>query len=168
MSSVSVISNVTSTSAAVSATASTPAEQITAGLQALSTAIQSGDTAGASTALTAIKTAFAATNPSGTVTDSSLQVQGDLTAMQQALASGNSNAMSSAFTTLQKDVTTPSTAASLEASAATPAYVLSLLSALPDDNSVSSADSTDVGSNLLAALSTQNNASNTAALNVYA
>jgi hypothetical protein len=168
MSSVSIVPNITSSSPSDRSTASSAAEQITQGLHALSTAIQSGDTTGAATALTAIQTAFAASNSTSVVTKNSTEVQGDLTTMQQALGSGNSTAINNAFTSLQKDLTAPSTAASLAAAAVTPAYVLSLLSALPGDNSDASGATTDVGSNLLSALGAQYTANTTAALNVYA
>jgi hypothetical protein len=102
------------------------------------------------------------------VTANSLQLQGDLSTMSQALGSGNSTAINSAFMALEKDLTAPATPASYAASAATPAYVLGLLSTLPDSNSKTSSATTDVGSNLLSTLSAQETAANTAKVNLYA
>jgi hypothetical protein len=137
-------------------------------MQALSTAIQSGDKTGATTAISAIRSALTASNPTSAVTSNGVQVQGDLSTMSQALGSGNSTAINNAFTALQKDLAAPAAPVSNAESAMTPAYVLSLLSTLPDSNSNSSSATTDVGSNLLSTLSAQDTANNTAKLNLYA
>ena len=168
MSSVSAISSISSNLPSLPSTGSNPAEQIGQEIQALSTAIQSGDTTAATTAISAIQNALTASNPTSGVTANSLQLQGDLSTMSQALGSGKSAAINSAFTALQQDLTAPATPVSYAASAATPAYVLSLLSTLPDSNSNSSSATTDVGSNLLSTLSAQETADNTAKANLYA
>jgi hypothetical protein len=167
MSSVSAISSIGSNLPSSSSTGSNPNEQIAQGMQALSTAIQSGNTTAATTAITAIQNALTASNPNSVVTANSLQLQGDLSTMSQALGSGESAAINSAYMALEKDVTAPATPASYAASAATPAYVLSLLSTLPDSNSNSSSTTPDVGSNLLSTLSAQETANNTAKMNLY-
>ena len=166
MSSVSVIANITNNLPSTASTANSAAEQLTQGLKALSTAIQSGDTTGATAALTALTTAFAASNPNSVVSTNSLQAQGAITTMQQALGSGSSAAIQNAFTELQKDLSAATAPASPTGSAATPAYVLGLLSTLP--NNADSSSATDIGSNLLSTLSTQDSVANTAALNLYA
>jgi hypothetical protein len=168
MSSVSAISSISSNLPSSSSTGSSPAEAITQGMQALLTAIQSGDTAGATTAVSAIQNALKASNPTSAVTANGLQVQGDLSTMNQALGSGNSAAINTAFTALQTDLAAPATPPSYAASATTPAYVLSLLSTLPDSNSNSSSATTYVGSNLLSTLSAQDTANATATVNLYA
>jgi hypothetical protein len=137
-------------------------------MQALSTAIQSGDKTGATTAISAIRSAITASNPTSAVTANGLQEQGNLLTMSQALGSGNSTAINSAFTALQKDLAAPAAPVSIAASATTPAYVLSLLSTLPDSNSNSGSATTDVGSNLLSTLGAQETANNTAEMNLYA
>jgi hypothetical protein len=167
MSSVSPISSIGSNLPSSSSTGSNPNEQLAQGMQALSTAIQSGNTTAATTAITAIQNALTASNPDSVVTANSLQLQGDLSTMSQALGSGNSTAINSAFMALEKDLTAPAKPASYAASAATPAYVLSLLSTLPDSNSNSSSATPDVGSNLLLTLSAQETANNTAKMNLY-
>jgi hypothetical protein len=167
MSSVSAISSISGNLPWLPSTGSNPAEQIGQEMQALSTAIQSGDTTGATTAIGAIQNALTASNPASAVTANSLQLQGDLSTMSQALGSGKSAAINSAFTALQQELIAPATPASYAASAATPAYVLGLLSTLPDSNSNASSATTDVGSNLLSTLSAQETANNTAKMNLY-
>jgi hypothetical protein len=168
MSSVSAISSISSNMPSLPSTGSNPAEQIGQEMEALSTAIQSGDTTAATTAIGAIQNALTASNPASAVTANSLRLQGDLSTMRQALGSGKPAAINSALTALQQDLAAPATPVSHAASAATPAYVLGLLSTLPDSNSSSSNTTTDVGSNLLSTLSAQEAAANTAKVNLYA
>ena len=88
MSSVSAISSIIRAPPLLPSTGSNPAEQIGQEMQALSTAIQSGDTTAATTAISAIQNVLTASNPAAAVTANSLQLQGDLSTMSQALGSG--------------------------------------------------------------------------------
>ena len=167
MLSASAISGLGSNLSSSSSTSSSSTEQIAAALQALSVAIQSGNQANANAAMAAIENALTS-NPGSATTAIGLQALADLSTMSQALGSGNSTAINSAFGALQKDLTTPVAPALPVASAMTPAYVLDLLSLLPDSNFSSSSATTDVGFNLLAALSTQEAANTASTLNLYA
>src|SRR5450756_2657473 len=162
MSSVSAIPSITSGLSASSSTASKLPAQSDKALQALSTAIQSGDRSAATAALTAIQTAFTASNKTSTLTSNNVQVQGDLDTMSQVLGSGNTKAINIAFAALKKDLTAPASPASSSTSEITPAYVLTLLSTLP--GTTSSTGTTDVGFNLLSAISAQSTAMTKAVL----
>jgi hypothetical protein len=68
------------------------------------TALQSGDTAGATQALTALETLAKTSAPVSALLSTNSQVLGDLALIRQALDSGNAAMISSAFSVLQGDL----------------------------------------------------------------
>lgn len=101
MSSVSPISNLASGQTAFWETKL--ADQITQNLQVLSAALQSGDTAAASTALNALQSLLKTSDPASALASKATLLE-DLTWMSQALDSHDSTMIASAFATLQKDL----------------------------------------------------------------
>jgi hypothetical protein len=81
------------------------ADQVAQDLEVLLTALQSGDTAAAAQALTALQTLVKASAPLSALLSANPQVLGDLTLIRQALDSGDSAMISSAFAALQRDLT---------------------------------------------------------------
>jgi hypothetical protein len=81
------------------------ADQVAQDLQMLLAALQSGDTVGANQALTALQTLVKTSGPLYALISRNPQVQGDFTLISQALGSGDSTMISSAFSALQRDLT---------------------------------------------------------------
>jgi hypothetical protein len=102
MSSISPISSLAGGQAVVWPTSL--ADQVGQGLQTLMTALQSGDTAGATQALTALETLAKTSAPVSALLSTNSQVLGDLALIRQALDSGNAAMISSAFSVLQGDL----------------------------------------------------------------
>jgi hypothetical protein len=103
MSSVSAISGLAGGQAAL--WPASLADQVAQDLQILLAALQSGDTVGANQALTALQTLVKTSGPLYALISRNLQVPGDFTLISQALDSGESTMISSAFSALQRDLT---------------------------------------------------------------
>jgi hypothetical protein len=107
MSSVSPISGLAGGQAALWPASIT--DQVAQDLLTLLTALQSGDTAGATQALTALQTLAKTSAPLSALLSTNPQVQGDLTLIRQALDSRDPAMISSAFSALQRDLTSAGT-----------------------------------------------------------
>jgi len=83
-----------------------PAGLVARDLQVLLTALQSGDTVGASQALAVLQTLAKTSGPDSALLATNPQVLGNFTRISQALDSGDSTMISSAFSALQGDLST--------------------------------------------------------------
>lgn len=142
-------------------------DQIGQTLQALSTAVFSGDTAGAGKALAALQTL--ASNPASAPVSGSNPLHADFATMSQALASGDSVAIRNAFVSLQKDLSilgslsptlqkgspAPTAATHMETSAASLGYVVNLLSTSPETIPIYSRTALAVESDLRSSVSAE-------------
>ena len=166
MSSVSAISSLAGVQSALG-TAS-QSDPIVQALETLSTAVQSGDAMGANQALTTLQNLIKSSNPIFALISLNTQVQSDFTSMSQAFASGDSTAINNAFAALKKDLTAPVTSELSANSEASLAYVVSLISDVPESDSSSSSTAVQVESNLLTDLTAREAAKIAAQVNADA
>lgn len=140
----------------ISSTASLLA-QFQQAIKDLQNTLKTGDTNGAKTALARLQ---GLTQGGG-----SDQLTADLNTIGQALGAGNVTAAQGAFAALQGDLAAPAPQpAAYSSSGLTIEDVVTILSALPGASGSSTASSsTDIGSNLLSALSASSSAANLAA-----